>query len=434
MNLGYTFYRALTAGVLATSFVPLWLTTRMLPHCRLGLGERMGFLPPIPTGSQDGRPRVWIHSASLGEVRAAESIIAWLLKFAPECRITVSTMTAHGRKLARASFHREIPVVYAPLDTVFTVRKALSKIRPKVMVFLETEIWPIWLSEAHRCGVKTALINGRISVRSVQGYKKLRPFFRAVLKNIDAFSMISNEDARRIIDMGADPERIEVNGNAKVDSLAGHGDPAIETEMRQTLNLEPSQPVFVAGSTREGEEEIVLEAYENVVKRFPETVLVIAPRHVRRTPAIVSLLKARGLRHQLRTEIGGSKARRTAPVVVMNTWGELFRLYSVGTIIFCGASLVPLGGQNPLEAAAWGKVVFYGPSMEDFIDAKNLLESVDAGIEVSTAEALAQEAIWLLDHPETGANLGGRARELVKRSQGAAEKHARVIAGLLAMF
>ena len=431
MNLGYTFYRALTAGVLATSFMPVWLANLMLPRSRLGLGERMGFFPRIPACSQDGRPRIWIHSASLGEVRVAESIIVCLQKLVPECRIILSTMTAHGRKLAQESFRDEIPVFYAPLDTVFTVRKSLSKIRPHVMVFLETEIWPIWLSEAHRCGIKTALINGRISVRSVQGYTRLRPFFRAVLKNIDAFSMILKEDAQRIIDMGADPARIVVNGNAKYDFLPGQDDPSIETGMRQTLNLQPSQPVFVAGSTREGEEEIVLEAYEHVVKRYPETVLAIAPRHVRRTPAIVSLVKARGFRHQLRTEIEGHGARRTAPVVVMNTWGELFRLYSVGTINFCGASLVPLGGQNPLEAAGWGKVVLYGPSMEDFMDAKELLESVEAGIEVSGADALAQKALWLLEHPEALATLGGRARQLVMRNQGAAEKHARVIAGLL---
>ena len=150
MNLGYAFYRALTAGVLASSFMPVWLATRMLPRSRLGLGERMGFLPGIPPCPQDGKPRIWIHSASLGEVRVAESIIASLLKRVPDCRIIVSTMTAHGRKLAQESFRDEIPVVYAPLDTVFTVRKALSKIRPQVMVFLETEIWPIWLSEAHR--------------------------------------------------------------------------------------------------------------------------------------------------------------------------------------------------------------------------------------------------------------------------------------------
>jgi 3-deoxy-D-manno-octulosonic-acid transferase len=299
------------------------------------------------------------------------------------------------------------------------------------VVFLETEIWPIWLCEAHRFGAKTALINGRISVRSVQAYTKLRPFFRAVLRNIDAFSMILNEDARRIIDMGADPRRIVVNGNAKVDSLAGRDDPSVEKEVRHALNLQPSQPVFIAGSTREGEEEIVLKAYEKVLRRFPDTLLIIAPRHVRRTPAIVSLLRDRGFRYQLRTDMEGPGARRTAPVVVINTWGELFRLYSVGTINFCGASLVPLGGQNPLEAAVWGKVVLYGPSMEDFKDAKRLLESVGAGIEISGAKSLTQKALWLLDHPEALATLGERARQLIKRNQGAALKHARVIEGLL---
>jgi 3-deoxy-D-manno-octulosonic-acid transferase len=160
-------------------------------------------------------------------------------------------------------------------------------------------------------------------------------------------------------------------------------------------------------------------------------VLIIAPRHIERTPEIGSLLERRGFRYQVRSELDSSKIRRTEPVVIMNTFGELFKLYSVATIVFCGASFVPLGGQNPLEAAVWGKAIFYGPSMEDFLDAKALLEDVGAGIPVSSPEMLAEKAIWFLRHPDALKICGARAREAVIRNQNAAEKHAEVIAGLV---
>jgi 3-deoxy-D-manno-octulosonic-acid transferase len=299
------------------------------------------------------------------------------------------------------------------------------------MVFLETEIWPAWLMEAHRKGIRTALVNGRISIRSIQRYRKFRAFFREVLRNVSAFSMINREDADRIVEMGADPQKVDVHGNAKYDLLIRKARLGLENAVRKKLNLHSSQLVFVAGSTREGEEEIVLNVYERIVKHFPDMVLIIAPRHIVRAPQIESLLKRRKVEYQLRTEIGEDGRLRTKPVVLLNTFGELFELYSAGSINYCGASLVPLGGQNPLEAAAWGKMVFYGPHMEDFLDAKGLLENVGAGIEVEDAEAFAEKGLWVLSHPREAEDYGRRARQALVRNQGAAEKHADVILRLL---
>jgi 3-deoxy-D-manno-octulosonic-acid transferase len=329
------------------------------------------------------------------------------------------------------TFGEDTPVVYAPIDFIGSVRKAFSRVRPDVFVLLETEIWPTWIAEARRMGIKTAVINGRISGRSISSYFKLRPLFREVLKNIDAFSMILEEDATRIRKMGADPSKIEINGNAKYDLLASSTDPAMETEMRELLNLDASHTVFVAGSTRPGEETMVLDAYRQILAKFPNTILIIAPRHIERTPQIETMIEGQGFTYQLRNELGIAGKRRTEPVVIMNTFGELFKLYSVGTIVFCGGSLVPLGGQNPLEAAAWGKVVFYGPSMEDFLHARTLLEEVGAGVPVSSPETLAEKAIWFLSHPDALKTNGARAREVVIRNQKAAERHAKVIASLL---
>jgi 3-deoxy-D-manno-octulosonic-acid transferase len=431
MSILYGAYTLLTGGVFLSCLPPFWLYTCLSGRHGEKLRERLGHVPPRLVQTLRGSPRVWIHAVSLGEVKAAAPIIKALGQILPGCSVMVSTTTKHGRELATETFEEDIPVVYAPIDFIGSVRKALSRVHPDVLVFMETEIWPAWLTEARRMGIRIALVNGRISVRSIGGYLKLRPFFREILRNVDVFSMILEQDASRIAAMGADPERIQINGNAKYDLLAGLADPAMEKEMQQILNLEGSLPVFVAGSTREGEEAMVLDAYEKIVTEFPDTVLIIAPRHIERTAEIKSLLERRGFRYRLLSELGSGKAKRREPVVIMNTFGELFKLYSIATIVFCGASLVPLGGQNPLEAAVWGKAVLYGPSMEDFLDAKALLEDVGAGMPVSSPEMLAEKAIWFLRHPDALKTSGARAREAVIRNQNAAEKHAQVIAGLV---
>jgi 3-deoxy-D-manno-octulosonic-acid transferase len=430
MSFLYNAYRALTCGVFLTCLPPFWLYTRVSRHYRKGFGERLGFFPRTLTEKRVDSPRIWIHAASLGEVKVARAVANHLHKQVPSVEIVLSTNTDHGHALAEETFS-ESPVVYAPLDFFVTVRRALSTVQPDILVFLETEIWPAWFTEAHRNGIKIAMVNGRISVRSVQSYRRLRSFFREVLGKVDAFSMITEEDASRIIEIGADPERIEINGNAKYDLLMKEADPELGGKARKMLNLQPSQRVFIAGSTREGEEEIILDVYEKSVKHFPDLILIIAPRHIDRTPAIESLIKSRGFQYQLRTELKEGGSLRRAPVLIMNTFGELFGLYSAGSINFCGASLVPLGGQNPLEAAVWGKVVFYGPHMEDFLDAKALLEKAGAGIEVKNGKVFAEKAIWLLNHPDSAGHLGRKAREALLKNQGAAEKHAGVITRLL---
>jgi len=391
----------------------------------------LGYIPQKTVKKLSGSPRIWIHAVSLGEVKVADAVIDVLRRILPGCSVIVSMFTEHGRDMAEESFGKDVPVIFAPVDFVGSVRKALTTIRPDAVVFLETEIWPAWLMEAHRMGIKTALINGRISVRSVGGYLKLRPFFREVLKNFDAFSMILEEDASRIRSMGADPQKISINGNAKYDLLGSSVGPSMEAETRRILTLDPSQTVFVAGSTREGEEEMILDVYEKILPHFPETILIIVPRHIERTRVIAAMIERRGLGYQLRTHVGEARAQRTEKIVIINTFGELLSIYSVATLVFCGASLVPLGGQNPMEPAIWGKVIFYGPSMEDFLDAKALLESERAAVPVSGPEMLAEKALWFLNHPEAVREYGERARKTAMKNQGAAERHARVIKKLL---
>jgi 3-deoxy-D-manno-octulosonic-acid transferase len=430
MSLIYKAYATLSSGIFMAGLPPFWLYTRLTGRFRRGLKERLGLFPAGELGLHHPSKRVWIHAASLGEVRVARSIMNHLERLVPGCQVILSTNTDHGHDLAHELFDTA-SVVYAPFDFFPSVRKAISAVNPDVMVFLETEIWPAWIAETRRRGIRCALINGRISPRSIGKYLRFRPLFRDVLKYVNAFSMITEEDAHRIVAMGADLKKVEINGNAKYDLFASQIDPAVETRLQKLLSLKPGQPVFVAGSTREGEEGILLEVYEKILKNFPETVLVIAPRHIMRTSQVENLVRQQGLESQLWTDLVRPGVQRTAPVVIINTFGELFNIYSVGTINFCGASLVPLGGQNPLEPAVWGKMVFYGPSMEDFLDARKLLEKEGAGVEVKNPDAFVEKALFFLNHQDELKEGGRRARDAVLRSQGASERHARVLARLM---
>jgi 3-deoxy-D-manno-octulosonic-acid transferase len=400
---------------------------------RLGthFNERLGLLPHRGLQSLSGSPRIWIHAASLGEVHVAASLIQALRGSVPDCAIMVSTITDHGRDLAIRILRSQAVVVFAPLDFICCVRKALSSAQPQVMVFLETELWPAWICEAQRLGIRTALVNGRISKRSFSRYLKLKPLFQEVLSCLDSLSMTQKQHADRIVAMGADPRHVTIHGNAKYDMLGNLPDPAAEVRMRRLFNLEPTQRVLIAGSTRRGEEATVLDAYERILEQFSDTVLILAPRHIHRTRQLAALLRRRGFRYQLRSELVESKVRRLEPVLILNTFGELFNVYSVGSVVFCGASLVPLGGQNPLEPAAWGKTVLYGPHMDNFVDAKAILEDVDAGFQVGGSQELADKALWFLSHPEEMERIGSRARRAVRANQGAAKCHAKLILALL---
>lgn len=431
MNLLDATYKA-AAYALASAGLPAFrLYSRWSGRYRRGFRQRLGFVPADTSALLTGRPRLWIHAVSLGEIQVAASVIRALDEGIPGCSVLVSTATEHGFDLARNLFGEAFPLVFAPVDLPFSVRKALRRVRPHALVFLETELWPAWIEEAHALGIRIALVNGRISPRSLEGYLRFRFFFRNVLSRVDAFSMITEGDARRIRAIGADSRRVQVNGNAKYDLLAEMVEDGAEEAVRRELNLREEDPVFVAGSTRSGEEVRILDAYERILAVFPDTVLILAPRHIERGPEIARVARRRGFRCQMRSELRDRGQPRAAPVLVLDTFGELFRLYSAATLVFCGGSLVPLGGQNPLEPAAWGKPVLYGPHMDDFRDARAMLQEQGADGTVKDAEMLAGEAIRLLRSPGERISRGELARQAVLVNRNAARRHARVVADLL---
>lgn len=427
MNTFYILYIVITTFVFIILFPFLFLYAIVSGRYLKGLNERLGWISHCISGS----PRIWIHAVSLGEVKAAEAIIGELQSLFPNSSIVLSTITEHGKDLATELLGKDIRIIYAPFDIIFFVRRALNRICPDVLIFLETEIWPAWISEARRKGIKIALLNGRISLRSFNRYLRLRPLFAYILYKFDAFSMITENDKRRITAMGADPAKTIVNGNAKFDLLAGAVDVSAEKGMRSLFNLEDAIPVLIAGSTRPGEEAMIIYAYKKIIREFPETVLLIAPRHIERSKEVATLLEKNQLEYQFRTELKETGVQRDKQVVIVDSFGELFRIYSIGTVIICGGSLVPLGGQNPLEPAAWGKPVIYGPFMDNFLDARAVLEENNAGIEVSDPDMLAEKILMLLKDRELLEEYGSSARDSVLKNHKVAERHAKVIADIL---
>jgi 3-deoxy-D-manno-octulosonic-acid transferase len=429
--MAYFVYRYLSSLVIWISLPFLKMYFAVCRNHSEGFNQRLGLYPRQVLKKIPGK-RIWVHAASVGEVGVAAVIVEEIHRRMPDTSIVVSTTTRTGQKIASAKLPDSVDLIYAPVDSVFAVRKALDQIQPDILVFVETEIWPNWIMEASARGVKILLINGRISVRSLKKYLKISPLIRPVLNAFHGFSMIHEEDAGRISAMGAHREKITVNGNAKYDGLIRSQRTFCLDHVLKTYSLDGDQTVFVAGSTRQKEELLILDAYEKILTEFPDAVLFIAPRHIERALDILRLTTGRGHVAHLRTRFAGNALKRTSQVVIMDTIGELAALYGAGTLTFCGGSLVPLGGQNLLEAAVWGRPVFYGPHMEDFQEARGIVESVvGEAFLVRNSDELARKSIYYLQHQGEREMAGKKVREAVLAHQGAAERHAELVCGAL---
>jgi len=375
-----------------------------------------------------GGPRVWVHAVSVGEVTAAAPIVASLKLKRPGIKIIFSTSTETGQQIAQQLVKGADAFIYFPLDIPYVVRKIIRLVNPVVFVMVETELWPNFLQACKLNAVKTLMVNGRISTRSYNKYRLTRYFWRRVLADLSAAGMIAEVDASRMKSIGMAEDRIEVLGNAKYDALAAMAAPALQEEIARRVNQRAGERFFVAGSTHPGEEEIVIRVYQRLLKHYPDFKLIIVPRHVERTAAIRELLQLAGLPDVITmADMNNGKIREKERIIIVNVIGELFKIYSLATIVYCGGSLVPKGGQNILEAAAWGKVIFYGPSMEDFSEEKVLLEDVGCGVTISNEEELLQEILQALEHPEELEMRGARGKAVVAANMGAAVRYAEMI-------
>lgn len=420
---------------LLTPFLILFFSFRERSKENITFTQRLGFYGKDQLSPGKPGPRIWIHAASVGEVNAIIFFVKLLRENYPSAWIGISTMTLSGLEMAQINLPEADGYFLAPFDLFFSVRRAMRKIQPNLYITVETEIWPNHLRAAKSHGARVLMINGRISARTIDTYKKFRRFFQKVLSYYDFFSMIRTEDAERIQAFGAEPKKLSVNGNIKFDRLSGeraeHTLEEYKDEIAKTLHLSGDEKILVAGSTKKGEEELLLQAFKRVKVEFPDLYLVIAPREIHRGEEIGELVRKYGYTPLLRTEISSALNITPNTVIILNTIGELFKLYSLATLAYCGGSLVPLGGQNPLEPAFWGKVVLYGFSMGDFLDAKALLEEAGSGIQINNADELYEKVVSLLRDEDALRRTGEAGRKLIQRQQGSSQRNMMLVEELL---
>lgn len=393
--------------------------------------QKLGMIPQEILETMTGKPRIWVHGVSAGEVSAIHPLIRELRTQYPGACIMLSTGTESGQKVARERVPEASARFYFPLDIPWIVKRVVRRVQPDLCIVAETELWPNFLRIVKKEGAKTMLANGRISERSFKRYRRTRLFWMGVLDHLDILSMIRVQDGERIIAMGANSVNVFVNGNCKFDQAVFSAEPIHREEMKKILKVEEENQILIAGSTHEGEEEILLRVYLRIQEKHPEVLLFLVPRHVERAGRIERLCEKYGVKDVVRRSQIDSQGRRGARIVLWDIFGELFKLYSLGTVVFCGGSLIPRRGQNILEPAAWGKVVLYGPSMEDFADARQLLESVGAGIGVRDESELLRWCLQLLDHPQEGRNRGEAGKEIVFAQRGAARRNLELARRLL---
>jgi 3-deoxy-D-manno-octulosonic-acid transferase len=396
------------------------------------LGQRLGYLPI--TFNLDGEESIWIHAVSVGEVLTARALLPQLRERYPRLRLFLSTTTMTGQEIARNSLQYVDGVFYFPFDLGFIVNRTLRLVKPRLFIMMETEIWPNLLRACARTGVRTVVVNGRISSRSYPRYRLARPFFRRVLAQVDRFCMQSDESARRIIDMGADPAKVVVTGSLKFDSLDLPGASTAADRGRNRVlryfRISADRPVVIAASTHKGEEEPVFEAFQRIRARLPEALLIIAPRKPERFNEVEQIARRGGWNVARRTELPVDAEPRH-DVVVLDRIGELAQLYQVATAVFVGGSIVDQGGHNILEPAVFGKPIVFGPHMHNFTEiARTFIENRGA-VQVQADAELENVLVELLSDPVKRAGLGAAARALVEANRGARARTLAVITQLL---
>jgi 3-deoxy-D-manno-octulosonic-acid transferase len=370
---------------------------------RDGLGQRLGIHSAGDLGVVAGARPIWIHAASVGEVRSAASFIAELKRRLPTTKIVLSTFTSTGNRIAKDLSLADV-VIFPPFDVGWMVRRVFAKIEPSALIILETEIWPNLLREAFKKGVPTLLLSGRLSARALRRYRLFGSFFGQVTRCFTALGMQSPEDASRMLQLGAEPNKVAVTGNLKRSWVNGDpiGNRAVQTKMWRDSYL------LVVGSSHRGEEEILLEVFISLKRQFPNLRLVLAPRHPQRFAEVEKLLKTTGLGFEKRSEIDG-QIDFEQDIMFLDTLGELQDFYAIGDIAFVGGSLVDGGGHNLLEPAGFRKPVLFGPYMTNFASLATEMKRTGGGIEVRGTEDLVREISGLLNDPEKRKIMGAKA-------------------------
>ncbi len=431
------FFYNLVLLVALVAGTPWWLwrmaTTRKY---REGLPERLGRVPRrlVSDSPLADRPLIWLHAVSVGEVLAITRLVKELESALPNYFVVISTTTRTGQALARERFESNL-VFYCPLDLPWAVRAYLNALQPCLLILAETEFWPNLLHGCFSRDIPVAVVNARISNRSWPRYRRLRPFWRPLLSRLSSVLAQSQTDADRLLALGCLPDRVSVAGNLKFDVRV-----AQETEATRWLkSMSAGLRFIVAGSTLEGEESALMDAWPRLIATDPQLVLILAPRHPERFSAVATLLDKAGALWTRRSSWTSEPSAprhalrplRPGEIVLLDTIGELASVYSLASVAFVGGSLVPAGGHNPLEPAQFAVPIVIGPHYANFAAITDSLHSHDA-LRITEKVDLASTLIELLSNRSAAEAMGARAKEVFKEHAGATDRAVEAIRELLA--
>ncbi len=421
-------YNMLQAAALPFLGPPVLLYLLSRPKYRGHLAGRLGRLPD--TSSLKGRsPRIWVHALSVGEVNAASALVKGISQRWQGSGIICSATTATGLTALREKLGRTAHVITtSPFDLLPLVNRVIREFSPDCFILVETDVWPNWVWSMQRLGIPVLLVNGSLSSHSAERLSHLGPVKDTLYGAFDFIAMQSSDDMERLLNLGVSPDRVTALGNLKYDLDVPSVDEAQRTHLRNALGLEDMTPLWVAGSTHPGEEEIILAAHKGIRDIFPSLQLLLAPRDPKRGAELESLAKAMGFKAQRRSAI--SKIREI-DVLVLDTLGELAKCYGLCDVAFVGGSLVNIGGHNLLEPAAYGVPVLFGPYVESVSAMAEDLSANQGGKQVSGVEELEKALNRLFQNPFERGKMGRRAKDLLERSRGAVSGYLDLVAEAL---
>jgi 3-deoxy-D-manno-octulosonic-acid transferase len=401
-HLAWTFF-----VIILLPFIPLLRNHRLV--------QRLTAVVPKP---KQGSKTIWIHALSVGEVLSALPLVKSLRRHFPEEEVAFTVTTRQGMEIAQRELKNDgLLLLPMPLDFWRPMLRMIRCIRPKLFILIETDLWPGLMDHLSRRGVKIMLVNGRVSPRTLNSYKRFRYFFEKMLGMFHACLMQTELDRRRLLETGIKARNVKSLGNIKFDRGSSPMDEKERREWLEAFNLTDDHEIWLAGSTHRGEERIILDIYKQIRSSFPRMRLIIAPRRTERAEEIRRLAQSKGLTTATRTALTPQSA--SYDVLILDTMGELGRVYGIAGISFVGGSLVPEGGHNLLEPASFGCPVLFGPHMDDFkIMAEQILET-GGGILVHEPQQLLQTVSDLVSQPEKRNAIGVRARQFVESNQGA---------------
>ena len=395
-----------------------------------GFGERFAKYDPSIKQALTNRQVIWLHAVSVGEVGLCTQLISALEPRLPNAKIVVSCTTTTGMAEYRRRLPSRITKIYYPLDRRKFVRHALATINPEAIVLLEAEIWPNFLWRARDLRVPVFLANARLSERSYPRYKKFGWLFRPLFASLAGVSCENEAEAQKLRDVGCDPARVQVVGNLKFDAAGLSEKRALDVRgLLGQIGVSEDALILVAGSTHDGEELVLVDIAARLRKKFPNFFLILVPRHFERCPDLVRKLKAKGVKFMLRNSIFDDTRLPAGELecLVVNTTGELKFFYEPASVVFIGKSLLAIGGQNPIEPAALGKPVLFGPNMQNFKDITRLFLSRQAAVQAPHAAGLERALEELLANPERRAEIGAKAKATVAENLGAVERTVEMI-------